>query len=41
MKASYDQAQENIKNLADENRQIVQAFDTERLKLEKLHLKEV
>ena len=37
MRASYEQAQENIRSLTYENRHLLQKFDRERLRLEKLH----
>ena len=41
MQNSYEQAQENIKGLVEENRNLVSSFDDERLRLEKMHLEEV
>lgn len=41
MRASYEQAQDNMKTMQDENRQLVHTFDDERLKLEKKQLDEV
>ena len=41
MRASYEQAQENIKSLSEENHFLAKTFDDERLRLEKMHLQEV
>ena len=41
IRASYEQSQESIKSLTFENRSLVQKFDSERLRLEKLHLQEI
>ena len=41
IRASYLQAQEHIKTLAFENKQMAQEFDTQRLELEKRHLEEI
>jgi hypothetical protein len=41
MRASYEQAQENIKCVTTENRHLAQTFEAERFRLEKMHLKEV
>ena len=41
MRGSYEQAQENIRSLSSENRDLLQKFDLERLRLEKLHFGEI
>lgn len=41
IRASYLQAQDHIKTLAFENKQMAQDFDTQRLELEKRHLEEI
>ena len=41
MRVSYEQGQEDIRSLSDENRDLLQKFDLERLRLEKLHFGEI
>ena len=41
MKVSCEQAEHQINELSEENRRIITAFESERLKLEKMHLEEV